>query len=138
MYKHILIPTDGSETADKAVDAGIDYARETGAQVTFFTAMPEYELPSTSAMMAHQPVVSLAEHERRSAEKANAILGKALMDDEYRARLTDTGNPEGQGEALREMGVDPTPDVINALNAAVTALDNFAQSEVFGEVKAAS
>ena len=68
----------------------------------------------------------------------HAILGKALMDDEYRARLTDTGNPEGQGEALREMGVDPTPDVINALNAAVTALDNFAQSEVFGEVKAAS
>jgi nucleotide-binding universal stress UspA family protein len=78
MYKHILIPTDGTATADKAVDAGIDYARETGARVTFFIAMPEYELPSTSAVMAHQPVISLAEHEQHSAEKANAILGKAL------------------------------------------------------------
>ena len=78
MYKHILIPTDGSETADKAVDSGIDFAREAGARITFFTAVPEYELPTTSSMMAHQPVVSLAEHERRSAEKAKAILGKAL------------------------------------------------------------
>ncbi len=78
MYKHILIPTDGSEIADKAVDSGIDFAREAGARITFFTAVPEYELPSTSSVMAHQPVVSLAEHERRSAEKAKAILAKAL------------------------------------------------------------
>jgi nucleotide-binding universal stress UspA family protein len=78
MYKHILIPTDGSETADKAVDSGIDFAREAGARITFFTAVPEYELPTTSSMMAHQPVLSLAEHERRSADKAKAILGKAL------------------------------------------------------------
>ena len=31
MYKHILIPTDGSEVAHKGVAAGIDYAREAGA-----------------------------------------------------------------------------------------------------------
>src|SRR6185295_18155526 len=78
MYKHILIPTDGSETADKAIDSGIDFAREAGARITFFTAVPEYELPTTSAMMAHHPVISVEEHERRSAEKAKAILGKAL------------------------------------------------------------
>ena len=78
MYKHILIPTDGSETADKAVDSGIDFAREAGARITFFTAVPEYELPSTSSMMAHQPVVSLSEYEQRSAEKAKAIMAKAV------------------------------------------------------------
>ena len=32
MYKHILIPTDGSEVAHKGVAAGIDYAREVGAK----------------------------------------------------------------------------------------------------------
>ena len=78
MYTHILIPTDGSELAHKAVIAGIDYALETGARVTFFTALPEYELPHTSEMMARKPVVSLEEHERRSAQKARAILAPAL------------------------------------------------------------
>jgi nucleotide-binding universal stress UspA family protein len=78
MYKHILIPTDGSETAEKAVDSGIDFARESGARVTFFTAMPEYEIPSPSEVMAHKPVISLEEHERRCAAKAKEILGRAL------------------------------------------------------------
>jgi hypothetical protein len=68
----------------------------------------------------------------------HGVLGKALTDDDYRQRLTDTANPEGQAAALTEMGVTPTPEVLEALNAAVTALDNFARSEAFGEVKAAS
>jgi len=58
MYKHILIPTDGSPTAAKAVEAGIDYARETAARVTFFTALPEYPVPYVSedaAMRAVEP-----------------------------------------------------------------------------------
>jgi nucleotide-binding universal stress UspA family protein len=78
MYKHILIPTDGSQIARKAVDAGIDYARETGARITFFVAMPEYKLPGTNELMAHKPVLSLREHEERSAEKACALLAPAL------------------------------------------------------------
>jgi nucleotide-binding universal stress UspA family protein len=78
MYKHILIPTDGSATAHKAVEAALDYARETGARITFFTAMPEYELPGASEFMAHKAVMTMEEHERRSAEKARAILAPAL------------------------------------------------------------
>jgi nucleotide-binding universal stress UspA family protein len=34
MYKHILIPTDGSALAEKAVAAGIVYAREAQARDT--------------------------------------------------------------------------------------------------------
>ena len=78
MYKHILIPTDGSPTAQKAVEAGIDFARESGASITFFTAVPEYEVPLASEVLAHKPVLSLEEHERLSAEKAGAILAPAL------------------------------------------------------------
>ena len=77
MYKHILIPTDGSETADKAVAGGIDYAREAGAQVTFFTAAPEYRPPTGAQMMSRQHVMSMEEHERLSREKAGAILDAA-------------------------------------------------------------
>jgi nucleotide-binding universal stress UspA family protein len=78
VYKHILIPTDGSPTAAKAVEAGIDYAREAAARVTFFTAVPEYQVPYVSEDAARRPVMSVEEHERRSAEKARAILSPAL------------------------------------------------------------
>jgi nucleotide-binding universal stress UspA family protein len=38
MFKHLLIPTDGSETAEKAVRAGIALAAEIGAKVTGYCA----------------------------------------------------------------------------------------------------
>src|SRR5262249_11015215 len=34
MYKHILIPTDGSELAERAVTHGLSLAKFTGAKVT--------------------------------------------------------------------------------------------------------
>jgi nucleotide-binding universal stress UspA family protein len=74
MYKHILIPTDGSPIADKAVQAGIDFAREAGARVTWFTAVPEFHVPSVGELMSKHGT-SLDEHEERSREKAAAILG---------------------------------------------------------------
>jgi nucleotide-binding universal stress UspA family protein len=38
MFKHVLIPTDGSELAAKAIDAGVALAKEMGARVTGFYA----------------------------------------------------------------------------------------------------
>lgn len=73
MYKHILIPTDGSDVAEKAVAAGIDYAREAKARVTLFTAVPEYEPPSEAQVFARR-VVSIEEHARESESKADGIL----------------------------------------------------------------
>jgi nucleotide-binding universal stress UspA family protein len=37
MYQHILIPTDGSELAHKAVVHGLSLAKEVGAKVTVLT-----------------------------------------------------------------------------------------------------
>lgn len=73
MYAHILIPTDGSETAEKAVSAGIDYAREAGAKVLFFTAVPEYPVPSTGELLARR-AIPLFDYERKAAATAAAIL----------------------------------------------------------------
>jgi len=39
MFKHILIPTDGSPVAEKAVKAGIKLATEIGARVTGYYAV---------------------------------------------------------------------------------------------------
>lgn len=82
MYKHILIPTDGSPTADKAVEAGLEFARESGARVTLFTAVPEYDIPGEGEVLARHRVVSLEEHNRRSEAKAREVLASA----ERRAR----------------------------------------------------
>ncbi|HEY7238486.1 MAG TPA: universal stress protein [Burkholderiales bacterium] len=76
MYKHILIPTDGSATADKAVEAGIELARDANAKLTLFTAVPEYKAPSEGEIVGHH-VVSFREYERTSKEKAEAILNSA-------------------------------------------------------------
>lgn len=40
MYKHILIPTDGSPLARQAVQAGVKLAQKLGAKVTGFYAAP--------------------------------------------------------------------------------------------------
>jgi nucleotide-binding universal stress UspA family protein len=45
MPKHILIPTDGSETAQKGVDYGLALARDLGAKVTVVTATDPYPMP---------------------------------------------------------------------------------------------
>jgi nucleotide-binding universal stress UspA family protein len=39
MYKHILIPTDGSELSLKAVEHGVSLAKTTGAKVTSITVV---------------------------------------------------------------------------------------------------
>ena len=75
MFRHILVPTDGSETAEKAVAAGVDYAREAGARVLFFTAVPEYHLPSEPELMAKQGM-PLSQYERQAAQAAGALLDK--------------------------------------------------------------
>lgn len=42
MFKHILVPTDGSELSSGAVNRVITFAREAGARITFFFAKPHY------------------------------------------------------------------------------------------------
>jgi nucleotide-binding universal stress UspA family protein len=39
MYKHILIPVDGSTISNKAAKAGIALAKSLGAKVTVYTAL---------------------------------------------------------------------------------------------------
>ncbi len=42
MFKHILVPTDGSELSAEAVKRAVAFAKEAGARITFFFAKPDY------------------------------------------------------------------------------------------------
>jgi nucleotide-binding universal stress UspA family protein len=72
MYKHILLPTDGSELSAKAVRDGVRLAKEIGARVTaLHVTAPFYpsEL-SPSALTAHAQ-----EHQAQAEESARRALG---------------------------------------------------------------
>ncbi len=43
MYKHILVPTDGSDLANSAVGHGIELAKQIGAKLTVITVRPMLE-----------------------------------------------------------------------------------------------
>lgn len=44
MFKHILVPTDGSALSTDTVKRAIGFAKEAGAKVTFFYAKPDYPI----------------------------------------------------------------------------------------------
>ena len=44
MFKHILLPTDGSKLSSKAVKMGIDIAKKNGARVTAMHVVPQFTL----------------------------------------------------------------------------------------------
>jgi nucleotide-binding universal stress UspA family protein len=71
MYKHILIATDGSELAGKAVAAGFDIARGLGAQVTTVTVTEPWTAFATGGAVFGFPV---DEYEKSAVESANLIL----------------------------------------------------------------
>ena|SRR5688500_17928040 len=103
MYKHILIPTDGSDVAEKAVAAGIEFARESGARITLFTAVPEYQLPSEGDVYAGR-LVSIADHARKSEELANGIL--ARPSDQARTARLEFGTDYAQSNTPWQAIID--------------------------------
>jgi nucleotide-binding universal stress UspA family protein len=44
MFKHLLIPTDGSELSEAAIKAGVQFAKSINARVTGFYAMPKFQM----------------------------------------------------------------------------------------------
>jgi nucleotide-binding universal stress UspA family protein len=79
MFKHILIPTDGSETAQKAVRAGIALAAEIGAKVTACYA--QEPVPTHfygEGYIADKKLV--AEFEKRAGEFAQKSVDAVLRE----------------------------------------------------------
>ena len=74
MFKHILIPTDGSPVAARAVKAGIALAKEHGAKVTGYHAVEPVPVRMYGeGMVADRQMV--AEFERRRREAARKHIG---------------------------------------------------------------
>jgi nucleotide-binding universal stress UspA family protein len=72
MFKHLFVPTDGSQLSQETVKRAISFAREAGARITFFYVKPEYPVafygegalidpttPEKFAKMAEQQAVDI-------------------------------------------------------------------------------
>ncbi len=75
MFKHILIPVDGSDFSERAIDAGVRFAKSINARITGFIAEPNYIQPSYNELITRQ-AESLEAHENRSREHAEAALNR--------------------------------------------------------------
>lgn len=81
MFKHILLPIDGSDLSQKAVAAAIEFARTNGAKLTPYMALEEYPfLPSADAghekrAVFEQRIAAEARKELAKVEAAAAAAG---------------------------------------------------------------
>ena len=72
MFKHILIPTDGSKLSEAALRAGMQLAKEQGSQVTVLYVMPDYSamIYGAEALMAYNS----AEFDKSAQKEADKVL----------------------------------------------------------------
>ena len=76
MYKHLLLPTDGSPLSEDAARRGVQFARQLGARVTGLYAMPEFEVVSyTLAMVENsKDKDTFGRQARERAEKVLSVV----------------------------------------------------------------
>jgi nucleotide-binding universal stress UspA family protein len=77
VFKHVLLPTDGSKTARKGIRAGIRLAKELGARVTAYyaiDAMPAYSYSDGYLLNA----TLLKEFEKRAREQGEKYLADVV------------------------------------------------------------
>jgi nucleotide-binding universal stress UspA family protein len=75
MHTSILIPTDGSELASKAVQHGIALAKQISAKVTVLTVLPPFHTLTTDARMIED---TPAQYKARTHKQAEKTLNAAV------------------------------------------------------------
>ena len=109
MYKHILVPTDGSPLAAKAVQAAITFAAEVGARVTGYYAIEDMNMHHAGAHLTKDLIAefdkrSIAAAEQHAAEPSTAAKAAGVTYDWKISKVTQPH--EGIIDAAREAGCD--------------------------------
>ncbi len=75
MFKHILVPTDGSTLSLRAAKNAVRFAKAHGARITAFYAAPEYH-PNIAGGYMPANFVPLAVFEKQIQKTADKYLGQ--------------------------------------------------------------
>ena len=76
MYRHLLVPLDGSDVSTELVGRAVEYARSTSARITFFHAQPDYAGSFTGEAEVVR-LVAPADYAYVYSGRAREILSKA-------------------------------------------------------------
>jgi nucleotide-binding universal stress UspA family protein len=110
MFKHILVPTDGSELAQKAVAAGITFAKENGASLTGYYALHEpHFLYNRFGKLDNEIKAELEKRAREVGEKFLAAMGEAAKAAgvKFQSLITISGVPaKGILDAAKKCNCD--------------------------------
>jgi nucleotide-binding universal stress UspA family protein len=74
VYKHILLPTDGSKLATKAVRQGIALAKSTGAKTTVLNVMPEFQMIVDEGYVLPNVTALQKRFDEQTAKQAKKIV----------------------------------------------------------------
>ena len=81
MYKHILLPTDGSERSLRAVTAGIELAKVLNAKVTALFAREPTYIPGADEGLAPRAESALAAVAQRAKEAGVTAVCVSMLGD---------------------------------------------------------
>ena len=74
MYKHILLPTDGSKLSAKAVKQGIQLAASIGARVTAIHVAPEYQMTMDEGFVLPTAAIIRKRFEEETAKRSQKLV----------------------------------------------------------------
>lgn len=91
MFKHILVPTDGSELSQRTVEHAVKFASEISARITLYYAQPDFPMPIYGEGALIDPTTP-EQFAQSASEEAQSILerGRALADAAGVTADTDT------------------------------------------------
>lgn len=76
MFKHILVPTDGSDLSQSAVENAVRFASEIGARLTIYYAQPDFPMPIYGEGALIDPTTP-EQFAQSASDEAQAILQRA-------------------------------------------------------------
>ena len=76
MYKHILLPTDGSKLSEKAVKQCIQLAKSIGAKITAINAMPQFQMMMDEGFVMPNVAMVKKRFEDETTKRSKQLLGE--------------------------------------------------------------
>ena len=77
MFKHLLLPTDGSEASQATLLEGVRLAKELNARITGISVVPEFHVLTFNTMMIEDTREVFIAESRSQALKYLAVLNQA-------------------------------------------------------------
>lgn len=109
MFDHILIPTDGSELSNVAINNGVQFAKEINAKITGLTVTPPFHVVAIDAIQVSNTPDEYIKQSKELAERHLQVLKDAASKADVPCEVIHRVNEHPYEEIVktaREQGCD--------------------------------